>query len=161
MGDRKRLVGFPEHGFENSQSPYKNSERTPNSEPPRTRYRLQLGVALPPMIVSAAYLLAWLQVKIEDLPPEVVDRLPQQTLDQIQEGVLDKLPTDVVDALPDDLADKIPDSLLAAVERNPMFAVLGGLAVIGLIWGIVKSVLKFAVGMAILAAIFWYLYLRG
>ena len=118
-------------------------------------------VILPPVFASIAYFFAWLQVRIEDLPPEVVDRLPAETLDQIQDGVLDKIPTDVVDALPDDVADRIPDGLVEAVGRNPLFAILGGLAIVALIWGIVKSVIKLAVGGAVLAAIFWFLYLRG
>lgn len=113
------------------------------------------------MIAWISYLLAFLQVRLEDLPPEVLERLPNETLDKIREGTLDKLPSDVVDALPDDVAAKIPDTFIGVVERNPSFAVLGALALAGLIWGIVKSFIKLAVGMAILAIIFWVLYLRG
>ncbi len=74
---------------------------------------------------------------------------------------MDKLPSDVVDALPDELAAQIPASLVEAAQRNQLFAVLAVLAAVGFVWGLFKRLVKVAIGLAILAAVLWFLYLRS
>lgn len=104
------------------------------------------------------------QMELEDLPPEVVDQLPSDVVDQIKDGLLDKLPDDVVSQLPSSIQDKIPDGLLEAASSNPTFQkvllALGVLAVLGFVYGIIKSAVKWMLISGILAVGAWYFFFQ-
>ena len=104
------------------------------------------------------------QVEFEDLPPEVVDELPSDVVDQIKDGVLDKLPDDVVSELPQSIQDKIPEGLLEAAASNPTFTkvllAIGVLAVVGFIFGVVKSAVKWMLYSAIVGVAAWYFFFQ-
>jgi cation transport regulator ChaB len=118
-----------------------------------------VGVNLPGMNA-----LPLAQIEIEDLPPEVVDELPSDIVDQIKDGLLDKLPEDVVAELPNSLQDRIPEGLLEAASSNPTFTkvllVIGVLAVIGFIFGVIKSAVKWMLYSAILGVAAWYFFFQ-
>ena len=104
------------------------------------------------------------QVEIEDLPPEVVDELPSDVVDQIKDGVLDKIPDDVVAELPQSVQDKIPEGLLEAASSNPtltkVLLVIGVLAVIGFIFGVIRSAVKWMLYSAIVGVAAWYFFFQ-
>ncbi len=104
------------------------------------------------------------QVEIEDLPPEVVEELPTDVVDQIKDGLLDKLPEDVVSELPQSIQDRIPEGLLEAASSNPAFTrvllIIGILAVIGFVFGVVKSAVKWMLYSAILGVAAWYFFFQ-
>ncbi len=104
------------------------------------------------------------QVDIEELPPDVVDSLPDDIVQQLKDGVLDKIPEDIVDSLPGAVQDRIPEGLLEAASSNPAFTrvllVIGIIAVIGFVWGVVKSAVKWMIYSAILGVGAWYLFFQ-
>ncbi len=104
------------------------------------------------------------QVELEDLPPEVVDELPSDVVEQIRDGLLDKIPEDVVSDLPASIQDKIPEGLLEAASSNPTFTkvllVIGVLAIIGFIFGVIKSAVKWMLYSAILGVAAWYFFFQ-
>ena len=104
------------------------------------------------------------QVEIEDLPPEVVEELPSDVVEQIKDGLLDKIPEDVVSDLPASIQDKIPEGLLEAASSNPTFTkvllAIGILAVIGFVFGVIKSAVKWMMYSAILGVVAWYFFFQ-
>ena len=104
------------------------------------------------------------QVEIEDLPPEVVEELPTDVVDQIKDGLIDKLPEEVVSELPQSIQDRIPEGLLEAASSNPTFTrillIIGILAVIGFIFGVIKSAVKWMLYSAILGVAAWYFFFQ-
>ena len=104
------------------------------------------------------------QIEIGDLPPEVVDELPADIVDQIKDGLLDKIPDDVVSELPASIQDKIPDGLLEAASSSSTFTkvllVIGVLAVIGFIFGVIKSAVKWMMFSAIIGVAAWYFFFQ-
>jgi hypothetical protein len=114
--------------------------------------------------MSIAQLALLAQIKIEDLPPEVVDKLPPAVIDQIKNGLLDKIPDDVVSQLPASVRDKIPSGLLEAASSNPTFQkvllAIGILAVLGFVIGLLRSAVKWMLIFAILAVVAWYFFFQ-
>jgi hypothetical protein len=104
------------------------------------------------------------QVDISDLPPDVVDSLPDDIVEKLRTGVLDKIPDDVFNSLPGSIQDKIPDGLLEAASAHPLFTkvllVIGILAVLGFIFGVVKSAVKWMLYSAILGVAAWYWFFQ-
>ena len=104
------------------------------------------------------------QVEIEDLPPEVVDELPTDVVDQIKDGLLDKIPEDVVSELPQSIQDKIPEGLFEAAAANPaltrVLLIIGILAVIGFVFGVIKSAVKWMLYSAIVGVAAWYFFFQ-
>ena len=104
------------------------------------------------------------QIELEDLPPEVVEQLPPSVVDQIKDGLLDKLPDDIVSQLPASVQDKIPEGLLEAASSNSTFQkvllAIGVLAVLGFVYGIVKSAVKWMFVSGILAVGAWYFFFQ-
>ncbi len=114
--------------------------------------------------MNATQYLPLAQVEIDDLPPEVVDELPTDVVDQIKDGLLDKIPDDVVSELPASIQDKIPEGLLEAASSNATFTkvllVIGVLAVVGFIFGVIKSAVKWMLYSAILGVVAWYFFFQ-
>jgi hypothetical protein len=104
------------------------------------------------------------QVDIEELPPEVVEELPEDVVQQLKDGVLDAIPDDIVDSLPASIQDKIPDGLLEAASSNPAFTrvllAIGVLAIIGFVFGVVKSAVKWMIYSAIVGVAAWYFFFQ-
>jgi hypothetical protein len=104
------------------------------------------------------------QVDVEELPPEVVDSLRDDIVQQLRDGVLDKIPDDIVDSLPAAVQDKIPEGLLEAASSNQAFArvllVIGVVAVIGFVFGVVKSAVKWMLYSAIVGVAAWYFFFQ-
>ena len=104
------------------------------------------------------------QIEIDDLPPEVVDELPNDIVDQIREGLLDKLPEDVVSDLPASIQDRIPEGLLDAASSNPtlttVLLTIGVIAVVGFIFGVIRSAVKMMFISAILGVAAWYFFFQ-
>lgn len=104
------------------------------------------------------------QVDIEELPPEVVDSLPDDVVQRLRDGVLDAIPDDIVDSLPASIQDKIPDGLLEAASSNPaltnVLLAIGVLAVIGFIFGVIKSAVKWMIYSAIVGVAAWYFFFQ-
>ena len=104
------------------------------------------------------------QVDIDELPPEVVDSLPDDIVQQLKDGVLDAIPEDIVDSLPSAVQDKIPEGLLEAASSNPTFTkvllVIGVIAVVGFILGVVKSAIKWMIYSAIVGVAAWYFFFQ-
>ena len=96
----------------------------------------------------------------EKIPDEVLERLPEDIRQKLEDGVIDKIPQDVIDRLPENLQDRIPPGLIEAASSNPLFAVIGALALLGFAYGVIKSAMKAAVFFGLLAAIAWFLFLR-
>lgn len=101
-----------------------------------------------------------LQSAVDSIPEEVLERLPDDIRQQLEDGVIDKIPQDIVDRLPEGLQDRVPPGLIEAASANPLFAVIGVLAIIGFIYGVVKSAAKAAAFFGVLAALAWFLFLR-
>ena len=100
------------------------------------------------------------QSVVDSIPEEVLERLPEDIRQQLEDGVIDKIPQDIIDKLPEGLQDSIPPGVIEAAAANPLFAVIGVLAVLGFGYGVVKSAVKAAVFFGILAVIAWFLFLR-
>lgn len=105
-------------------------------------------------------LLVRFQSIVENIPEEVLERLPDDVVQQLKDGTLDKIPQDIVDRLPEGLQDSIPSGLIEAAGSNPLFALIGVLAIIGFGYGVVKSAFKAAVFFGVLAAAAWYFFLN-
>lgn len=120
------------------------------------------GVSLPDMNTTQYLPLA--QITIDEVPPEVVDELPDDVVQQIKDGLLDKLPDDVVESLPDAIQSKIPEGLLDAASSNPTFTkvllVIGVLAVVGFVVGVIKSAVKWMFISGILGVVAWYFFFQ-
>lgn len=100
------------------------------------------------------------QSTVDRIPEEVLERLPEDIRQQLEDGVIDKIPADIVDNLPEGLRDSVPPGLIDAATANPLFAVIGVLALAGFAYGVFKSAIKSAVFFGALAAIAWFLFLR-
>ncbi len=105
-------------------------------------------------------LLVRFQSIVDKIPEEVLDRLPDDIRQQLEDGVIDKIPQDVVDKLPEGLRDSLPTDLIEAASANPLFAVIGVLALIGFGYGVFKSAMKAVVFFAAVAAIAWFFFLK-
>ena len=99
------------------------------------------------------------QSAVDSIPEEVLERLPDDVRQQLEDGIIDKIPEDIADTLPEGLRDSIPPGLIEAASANPLFAVIGVLAVLGFIYGVVKSAFKAIVFFGALAAIAWFFFL--
>ncbi|NNC76227.1 MAG: hypothetical protein HKN93_12050 [Acidimicrobiia bacterium] len=119
------------------------------------------------MRALATRLYVWFQNEtVEDIPEDLVDDIPEDVLQQLKDGVIDKIPDDVLDDLKtrfgESVTDRLPPDLVQFATDNPtlaaIFAVIGVLAILGFIWGVVKSAVKVAVFFGILAAIAWFLF---
>ncbi len=99
---------------------------------------------------------------IDRLPRDVLDRLPPDVIEQIRDGVIDQIPEEVVDRLPAGIADRIPEGLLASASADPLLTtiliVVGVLAIVGFLYGIVKSAFKAALFAAVVGGGAWYWY---
>ncbi len=100
------------------------------------------------------------QSAVDSIPDEVLERLPEDIRQQLEDGVIDKIPQDIIDRLPEGLQDRVPPGLIEAASSNPLFALIGVMAVIGFGYGVVKSATKAAVFFGVLAVIAWFLFLR-
>ena len=100
------------------------------------------------------------QSVVDKIPEEVLERLPDDIRQQLEDGVIDKIPQDVIDKLPEGLRDSVPTGLIDAASANPLFAVIGVLALIGFGFGVAKSAVKAIVFFALLAAIAWFFFLK-
>lgn len=100
------------------------------------------------------------QSAVDKIPEEVLERLPADVRQQLEDGEIDKIPQDIVDRLPEGLQDSIPPGLIEAASANPMFAVIGVLALAGFAYGVFKSAIKAAVFFGALAALSWFFFLR-
>lgn len=114
--------------------------------------------------MNTAQYMPFAQINIEELPPDVVEELPDDVVQQIKDGLLDKIPEDIVDSLPDAIQSKIPEGLLEAASSNPTFTkvllVIGVLAVIGFVIGVIKSAVKWMIYSAILGVAAWYFFFQ-
>ena len=97
---------------------------------------------------------------VDKIPEEVLEKLPEDVRQQLEDGVIDKIPQDIVDKLPEGLRDSVPTGLIEAASANPLFAVIGVLALIGFGFGVAKSAMKAVVFFAMLAAIAWFFFLK-
>lgn len=118
-----------------------------------------------PMVVAGRLfgmlaLLIRLQSVVDQIPEEVLERLPADVREKLEAGLIDKIPEDVADTLPEGLRDSIPPGLIDAAAANPLFAVLGVLALVGFGYGVMKSAMKSAVFFGALAAIAWFLFIK-
>lgn len=100
------------------------------------------------------------QSVVDNIPEEVLDRLPEDIRQQLEDGVIDKIPEDIVDTLPEGIRDSIPPGLIEAASSNPLFAVLGVLALGGFIYGVVKSAMKAAIFFGVIAALAWFFFFK-
>lgn len=100
------------------------------------------------------------QSAVDSIPDEVLERLPADIRQKLEEGTIDKIPADIVDRLPEGLQDRVPPGLIEAASANPLFAVIGVLAVVGFGYGVIKSAVRAATFFGILAAVAWFLFLR-
>ncbi|MCP4968304.1 MAG: hypothetical protein GY926_24115 [bacterium] len=104
------------------------------------------------------------QVDIDELPPELVDELSDDVIQQLSDGVLDKIPEDIVDSLPSAVVNEIPEGLLEAASSNQTFTkillVIGVLAVIGFVFGVIRSAVKWMIYSAILGVGAWYFFFQ-
>ena len=100
------------------------------------------------------------QSAVDSIPEEVLDRLPEDIRQKLEDGLIDKIPQDIIDRLPEGLQDRVPAGLIEAASSNPLFAVIGVLAIIGFGYGVIKSAMKAAIFFGVLAVIAWFLFLR-
>ncbi len=100
------------------------------------------------------------QSVVDKIPEEVLEKLPEDVRRQLEDGIIDKIPEDILDTLPEGLRDSIPPGLIDAATANPLFAVIGVLALVGFGYGVVKSAMKAAVFFGALAALAWFLFLK-
>jgi hypothetical protein len=103
---------------------------------------------------------------LDQIPQEVLDELDPSIVQDLAEGVIDKIPQEVIDQLPEGVVDQIPDGLLEAVGADPVLAgiliAIGGLALLGFVYGMVKAAWKaaFFAGLLGAGAWFWYFNIR-
>lgn len=102
------------------------------------------------------------------IPPDVLDQIENvdpSVADRIRDGLLDQVPEDVVDRLPASVVDRIPDGLLESASADPallaVLAIVGGLAVLVFVWGVVKSAMKAALFAAVVGAAAWYWFFNA
>jgi len=100
------------------------------------------------------------QSAVDSIPEEVLDRLPEDIRQKLEDGLIDKIPQDIIDRLPEGLQDRVPAGLIEAASSNPLFAVIGVLAIIGFGYGVIKSAMKAAIFFGVLAVVAWFLFLR-
>jgi len=100
------------------------------------------------------------QSAVDSIPEEVLERLPEDIRQKLEDGIIDKIPQDIIDRLPEGLQDRVPPGLIEVASSNPLFAVIGVLAVIGFGYGVVKSATKAVIFFGVLAALAWFLFLR-
>lgn len=100
------------------------------------------------------------QSVVDNIPEEVLERLPEDVRQQLEDGIIDKIPQDIIDGLPEGIRDSIPSGLIEAAGSNPLFAVLGVLALGGFVYGVVKSAMKAAIFFGLVAALAWFLFLK-
>lgn len=100
------------------------------------------------------------QSVVDKIPEEVLEKLPEDIRRQLEDGIIDKIPEDILDSLPEGLRDSIPPGLIDAASANPLFAVIGVLALIGFGYGVMKSFMKAAVFFGVLAALAWFFFLK-
>jgi hypothetical protein len=104
------------------------------------------------------------QVDVEELPTEVVESLPDDVVQRLRDGVIDAIPNDIVDTLPASVQDKIPDGLLEAASSNPaltrVLLVVGVLAVVGFVFGVIKSAVRWMIYSAIVGVAAWYFFFQ-
>lgn len=108
----------------------------------------------------------WFQSGVEDIPDDLVDDIPPDVLEKLRDGVIDRIPEDVVEDLKarfgENVVDRLPPDLVQFATDNPtlaaIFAIIGVLAIIGFIWGVVKSALKVAIFWGAVAALAWFLF---
>jgi hypothetical protein len=105
-------------------------------------------------------LLVRFQSAVDSIPDEVLERLPEDVRRQLEDGIIDTIPQDIVDRLPEGLRDSIPPAFIDAATSNPLFAVIGVLALVGFGYGVFKSALKVAVFFGAVAAIAWFFFLN-
>jgi len=99
---------------------------------------------------------------VDQIPTDVIDQIPTDVLQDLVEGTAEKIPQEVIDRLPDSVVDRIPDGLIESVGADPVLAgiliAIGGIAVAGFLYGIVKSAWKAAFFAGIVGAATWYWY---
>ena len=100
------------------------------------------------------------QSAVDSIPDEVLERLPEDIRQKLEDGIIDKIPEDIIDRLPEGLQDRVPPGLIEAASANPLFAVIGVLAIVGFGYGVIKSAMKAAIFFGVLAAVAWFLFLR-
>lgn len=105
-------------------------------------------------------LFARFQSVADKIPEEVLDRLPEDVRQKLEDGVIDKIPEDVADTLPEGLRESIPPGLIEAASANPLFAVIGVLALVGFGYGVFKSAIKSAAFFGAVAALAWFFFLN-
>lgn len=105
-------------------------------------------------------LFVYFQSVVDSIPDEVLERLPDDVRQQLEDGVIDKIPEDIVDKLPEGLRDSVPPGLIEAASSNPLFALIGVLALAGFAYGVAKSAIKAAVFFAAIAALAWFFFLK-
>ncbi len=102
---------------------------------------------------------------IDQVPSDVLDRLPSDVVQRIQDGVLDQIPEDVVEQLPQTVVDRLPEGLLASTGGDPallaVLAIVGGLAVLIFVWGVVKSAFKAALFAGVVGAAAWFWFFNA
>ena len=107
---------------------------------------------------------AFFQTPLEELPPDVVEELPPDIIQQLKDGIIDRIPEDVVDRLPDSVADKIPSGMIEFASSNPgmavVLAIIGVVAIIGFIYGVMKSAVKVMVFSAVAGGAAWYFFFQ-
>lgn len=100
----------------------------------------------------------------EGIPEDVLERLPADIVQKLKDGIIDRIPEDIVDALPDQVADRIPANLIDFASSNPtlavILAIIGVLAVIGFVYGVMKSAMKVVVFSGVAAALAWYFFFQ-
>jgi hypothetical protein len=101
---------------------------------------------------------------LDRLPQEVIDRLPDDIVRQLRDGVIDQIPEDVVDRLPDSVADRIPSGLIDFASSNPtmavILAVIGVLAILGFIYGVMKSAVKVMLFSIVAGVAAWWFFFQ-
>jgi len=106
-----------------------------------------------------SFFIRWQSV-VDNIPEEVLERLPEDIRQQLEDGAIDKIPQDIIDNLPEGLRDAVPPGLIEAASSNPLFAIIGVVALIGFGYSVVKSAMKSAIFFGVLAALAWFLFLK-
>ncbi len=124
---------------------------------PTGGYRSSAG-SMPPVI----------QAQDTTIPPDVIDQIENidpSVADRIRDGVLDQIPEDIADRLPATVVDRLPDGLIESAGADPallaVLAIVGGLAVIIFVWGVVKSAFKAALFAGVVGAAAWFWFFNA
>lgn len=96
---------------------------------------------------------------IEQLPDVVVDRLSEEQIESIREK--GEIPREILESLPDGIVDQIPTGLVEAATSNPLFAGIAVLALLGFIYGVVKSAAKAMLFFGAVSALFWFFFFQS